>query len=72
MLTKRSKVQTRPGDFSDSDFPIFRLADAYLMYAECGVRGAGGSIAATATYNALRTVQMEHCNSRGFNVKFHP
>jgi hypothetical protein len=26
-------------------FPIFRLADAYLMYAECVVRGAGGSLA---------------------------
>jgi hypothetical protein len=26
----------------------FRLADAYLMYAECAVRGAGGSLA-TAT-----------------------
>jgi hypothetical protein len=24
---------------------LFRLADAYLMYAECAVRGAGGSLA---------------------------
>jgi hypothetical protein len=46
----------KAGNFSDSDFPIFRLADAYLMYAECAVRGAGGSIATAATYvNALRT-----------------
>ena len=29
------------GDFVDIDFPIFRLADAYLMYAECAVRGSG-------------------------------
>jgi hypothetical protein len=34
----------KTGD-SDADFPIFRLADAYLMYAECAVRGAGGSLA---------------------------
>jgi len=46
----------KAGNFSDSDFPIFRLADAYLMYAECAVRGAGGTLATAATYvNALRT-----------------
>jgi hypothetical protein len=34
----------------------FRLADAYLMYAECAVRGAGGSLATATKYvNALRT-----------------
>ncbi len=27
-------------DFSGTDFPLFRLADAYLIYAECAVRGA--------------------------------
>ncbi len=44
------------GDFADIDFPIFRLADAYLMYAECAVRGAGGNLAtATGYVNALRT-----------------
>ncbi len=26
------------GDFADTDFPMFRLADAYLMYAECAIR----------------------------------
>lgn len=31
-------------NFSSTDFPFFRLADAYLMYAECVLRGgAGGS-----------------------------
>ena len=46
----------KSGDFVDADFPIFRLADAYLMYAECAVRGAGGSMATATTYvNALRT-----------------
>ncbi|MBW1294472.1 RagB/SusD family nutrient uptake outer membrane protein [Aquimarina litoralis] len=28
--------------FSDVDFPLFRLADFYLMYAEANLRGGGG------------------------------
>jgi len=46
----------KKGDFVDTDFPMFRLADAYLMYAECAVRGAAGANLSTAvTYvNALR------------------
>lgn len=31
------------GDFVDIDFPMFRLADAYLMYAELFLRGGGGN-----------------------------
>lgn len=44
-------------DFSGADFPLFRLADAYLMYAECAVRGAAGTTMAQAlTYvNQIRT-----------------
>lgn len=47
----------KSGDFSDSDFPIFRLADAYLMYTECAIRGAAGAnMASAVTYvNTLRT-----------------
>ncbi|WP_291116504.1 RagB/SusD family nutrient uptake outer membrane protein [Flavobacterium sp. UBA6135] len=42
--------------FVDTDFPMFRLADVYLMYAECALRGAGGATLPQAlTYvNALR------------------
>ncbi|WP_022835315.1 RagB/SusD family nutrient uptake outer membrane protein [Salisaeta longa] len=29
--------------FPDTDYPMFRLADAYLMYAEAVLRGGGGS-----------------------------
>lgn len=44
------------GDFVDTDFPMFRLADAYLMYAEAVLRGGGGSNAQALTYvNQLRT-----------------
>jgi hypothetical protein len=42
--------------YADTDFPVFRLADAYLMYAEAVLRGGGGSRAQALTYvNALRT-----------------
>ncbi|MEM9916839.1 MAG: RagB/SusD family nutrient uptake outer membrane protein [Bacteroidota bacterium] len=34
--------------FPDTDFPMFRLADAYLMYAEAVVRGGTGGDRATA------------------------
>ncbi|WP_246034178.1 RagB/SusD family nutrient uptake outer membrane protein [Flavobacterium sangjuense] len=37
-----------PTSFSNTDFPLFRLADAYLMYAECVVRGATGGSASQA------------------------
>lgn len=32
---------TAPTPFSGTDFPLFRLADAYLMYAECAIRTGG-------------------------------
>ena len=30
-------------EFSGTDFPMYRLADAYLMYAELALRGAAGT-----------------------------
>ncbi len=44
------------GNFPDNDFPMFRLADAYLMYAEAVKRGGTGGSEATALQyiNALR------------------
>ncbi len=46
-----------PTYFSSTDFPLFRLADAYLMYAECAIRGAAGASMSTALgyVNAVRT-----------------
>jgi hypothetical protein len=39
----------------DTDFPMFRLADAYLIYAEAVLRGGGGSIDQAVFYvNELR------------------
>ena len=41
--------------FVDTDFPVFRLAEAYLIYAEAELRGGGGSAAQALAYvNALR------------------
>lgn len=45
-----------PTKFSDVDFPVFRLADAYLMYAESVLRGGtGGSLVKALEYiNKIR------------------
>ncbi|MFY0625487.1 MAG: RagB/SusD family nutrient uptake outer membrane protein [Reichenbachiella sp.] len=40
----------------DTDFPLFRLGDVYLMYAEAVVRGGSGDMGTALGYvNALRT-----------------
>jgi hypothetical protein len=38
----------------DTDFPMFRLADAYLIYAEAALRGGGDRAQALTYVNALR------------------
>jgi hypothetical protein len=57
----------KPGsnsEYVDIDFPMFRLADAYLMYAEAVLRGGGGSRAQALSYvNALR--QRAYGNASG-------
>jgi hypothetical protein len=43
------------GEFVDIDFPMFRLADAYLMYAEAFLNGGGGDATTAKDYiNELR------------------
>lgn len=50
--------------FADTDYPMFRLADAYLMYAEAVTRGGGGTRAQALAYvNALR--QRAYGNASG-------
>jgi len=62
-VTKWSNLSANGGpapnkhtSFASTDFPMFRLADAYLMYAEAVVRGgSGGDIGTAVNYiNALR------------------
>jgi hypothetical protein len=43
--------------FPDTDFPMFRLADIYLMYAEAVLRGGGGGDAGTAL-NLINDLRM--------------
>lgn len=52
------------GDFVDTDFPLFRLAEAYLIYAEAVLRGGGGNNATAIQYvNLLR--QRAYGNTSG-------
>ena len=56
--TKSGGFGSDPGKtFSDIDFPVFRLAEQYLIYIEAVLRGGTGGDAATALNyaNALRT-----------------
>ena len=42
--------------YADTDFPLFRLAEQYFIYAEAVARGAGGSRSDAVNYiNRLRT-----------------
>ena len=41
-IINEAKVNGSDGNFCDTDFPMFRLADVYLMYAEAILRGGTG------------------------------
>lgn len=41
--------------FVDTDFPIFRIADVYLMYAECAARGAADKTKGQYYLNSVRS-----------------
>jgi starch-binding outer membrane protein, SusD/RagB family len=46
---KRDGTPGQSQDFSDIDFPLFRLPEMYLIYAEAVLRGGQGGDATTAT-----------------------
>ncbi|MCQ4034366.1 RagB/SusD family nutrient uptake outer membrane protein [Kaistella montana] len=56
---KNLKSDGTPGihdNWVETDLPVYRLADVYLMYAEAVLRGGGGNMATALSYvNALRT-----------------
>lgn len=52
------------GDFVDIDFPVFRLADAYLMLAECELR-TGSSVSQMSVNNINSLRQRAYGNSSG-------
>lgn len=41
--TRYNNPSTTTTSFSSTDFPLYRLADANLMYAECALQGANGA-----------------------------
>jgi hypothetical protein len=51
----------------DTDFPLFRLADVYLMYAEAVLRGGSGGDAATAL-NYVNMIRTRAYGDEGGNV----
>jgi hypothetical protein len=58
-ITKWKNVKSTGGagaslDYPDTDFPYFRLADIYLMYAEAAVQGAADMGMAVNYVNMLR------------------
>lgn len=54
-VTFPSKTPGSNSTFVDTDYPVFRLGDAYLIYAEAALRGGGGSATQALAYvNALR------------------
>ena len=52
-------------DFVDTDFPIFRLGDAYLMYAEAVLRGGSGGDTGTAVNYVNQLRERAYGNSTG-------
>jgi hypothetical protein len=47
-MNKDRKLPKDKGDFVNTDWPVFRLADVYLMYAEAILRGGSGATSADA------------------------
>ncbi|POY36085.1 RagB/SusD family nutrient uptake outer membrane protein [Solitalea longa] len=53
------------GTFVDTDFPLFRLADVYLMYAEAVKRGGAGGDLATAVSLVNKIRERAYGNTSG-------
>lgn len=58
-----NKTEHYHNDFTSTDFPIFRLADAYLMHAEALLRSGGDRSVALNDINTLR--QRAYGNTSG-------
>jgi hypothetical protein len=52
---------------TDTDFPMFRLADVYLMYAEAVLRGGSGGDVATAV-NYINQIRGRAYGDAGANI----
>ena len=61
-VTSTGAAGTDP-TFVDTDYPMFRLADAYLMYAEAAVRGGGDAALALTYVKAVRKRAFNNTNA---------
>lgn len=52
-------------EFPDTDFPVFRLADVYLMYAEAVLRGGSGGDVSTAVEYVNHIRERAYGNTSG-------
>ena len=53
-INRDSSAGVEPGTFVDIDFPMFRLADFYLMYAEAAVRSGSNLASGVNYFNLVR------------------
>ncbi|MCM1029777.1 MAG: RagB/SusD family nutrient uptake outer membrane protein [Pseudoflavonifractor sp.] len=68
-LGQNNGLPAQVNDFADTDFPIIRLADVYLMAAECTLRGAGDRETGRAYANIVRArAGVAPWNSVEFNL----
>jgi hypothetical protein len=56
------------GTYCDTDFPLMRFADVYLMYAEAVLRGGGGGDAGSALNYVNLVIARGHGNNTGANI----
>lgn len=62
-------LPAQTNDFTDTDFPIIRLADVYLMAAEASLRGAGDRATGLSYANLVRArAGVPEWNSVEFNL----
>ncbi len=62
-------LPAQSNDFADTDFPIIRLADVYLMAAECSLRGAGDVNTGLKYVNLVRArAGVSSWNTAEFNL----
>jgi starch-binding outer membrane protein, SusD/RagB family len=64
-VTRTGQRGSHP-QFPDTDFPMFRLADAYLMYAEAVLRGGGGSTTQAVDY--VNQIRQRAYGNHGGNI----
>lgn len=53
--------------FPDTDFPFYRLADTYLLYVECALRGTSGTDAAKAV-NLYNQIEQRAYGNNSHNI----